>query len=128
MQTVNGVCLVCKVNRGYRVYSPACILLMPCFCSHICLPASVVVLQPTILLCACCLKSQLFCLDLGSDLDSVICQRREERMALCCLLLMPYPTLSLLSLSLFCCLSPTVFWALSLSPSLLPSVQFVGPG
>lgn len=60
VQILNGVyvcvCVVCKVNTGYRVYSTAGIQLMSCFSSHICLRASVVVLQPTILSCACCLR------------------------------------------------------------------------
>lgn len=76
---------------------------MPCFSSHICLPGSVVLLQPSISLWRCCLKTQFLCMDLSSDLDCVIRRCRGGTMALCCLFPMPYLTHSLyfLSLSLF---------------------------
>lgn len=88
---------------------------MPCFSSHICLPASVVVLQPTILSCAALFKTQLLCLDLGSALDSIICQCREWRIALCCLLLMPYPALLL---------PPSPAFSLPLSHCVLLSLSY----
>ena len=50
------VCVGSKVNRGYSVYSTKHILLRPCFSSHICRPAPVVVLQLTTLWCSGCLR------------------------------------------------------------------------
>lgn len=88
------------------------------FSSHICLSASVAVLQPTILARARCLKSRVFCLDPGSDLCGIVCQFWLTRMVLCCFLLLPYPNTHP-AFSLLSCLSPTVFWALiSLSPTI----------
>lgn len=70
---------------------------------------------------ACCLKTQLFFLDPGSDLNSIMCQHRQDRTVLHCRLLMPNLTLPAFSLPLFLPLSHCVLGSLSLP--LLPSVR-----
>lgn len=66
---------------------------------------------------ACCLSFYFGWIS-NSALDSIICQCREWRTALCRLLLKPYPIT----------LAPSCPCFLLLSPPLLPSVQFAGPG